>query len=130
LAAASGVPQPLICAIERGRRQASPPVEAALRRSLPVRPSQALAALRAEVAAAVERNRGASAWVFGSAARGEDTEGSDLDLLVRFRAGADITDLLSLEDELAELLTVAVDVIADGRQSAVARRAHAEAAPL
>jgi predicted nucleotidyltransferase len=48
---------------------------------------------RDEVQAAVERHRGVSFTVFGSAARGEDADASDIDLLVAVRAGESLFDL-------------------------------------
>jgi predicted nucleotidyltransferase len=40
--------------------------------------------------------------VFGSAARGEVTAGSDLDLLVRMEEGASLFDLIGLSQELED----------------------------
>lgn len=52
--------------------------------------------------------------VFGSAARGEMNEGSDLDLLVRMREGTSLFDLVGLSQELEYALGVDVDVLSDG----------------
>ena len=49
--------------------------------------------------------------VFGSALRGDDGEGSDLDLLVDTLPGTTLLDLGGLQDELQELLGVPVDVL-------------------
>jgi predicted nucleotidyltransferase len=49
--------------------------------------------------------------VFGSASRGDDQEGSDLDLLVETLPGTTLLDLGGLQDELQELLGVSVDVL-------------------
>jgi len=51
--------------------------------------------------------------VFGSAARGEEREDSDVDLLVRFHPDADwsLLDHVRMEDELAELLGRKVDLL-------------------
>jgi uncharacterized protein len=49
--------------------------------------------------------------VFGSALRGDDSEGSDLDLLVDPLPGTTLFDLGGLQDELQELLGVSVDVL-------------------
>lgn len=76
-------------------------------------------------AVAVERNREAirviaarhrASWlaVFGSVARGEDGPDSDVDFLVRFAAGASLTDLIRLEEDLANLLGRRVDVVSVG----------------
>lgn len=51
--------------------------------------------------------------VFGSVGRGEDREGSDLDLLYELKPGARLGfALFDLEDELAELFERPVDLVA------------------
>ena len=52
--------------------------------------------------------------VFGSVARGEAAEGSDVDLLVRFDPGRSLFDQVHLGNELADLLGVRVDLVAEG----------------
>ena len=52
--------------------------------------------------------------VFGSVARGADTEASDLDLLVHMDDQATLITLSALERELAELLGLRVEVVTDG----------------
>ncbi|HEY3608732.1 MAG TPA: nucleotidyltransferase domain-containing protein [Pseudonocardiaceae bacterium] len=49
--------------------------------------------------------------VFGSVARGEDTDTSDVDLLVDVDAEVGVVSLVGLRRELAELLRVDVDVV-------------------
>ncbi|MGH3983643.1 MAG: nucleotidyltransferase family protein [Pseudonocardiaceae bacterium] len=50
--------------------------------------------------------------VFGSVARGEDREGSDVDLLYELRPGARLGwDIETLSDELADLLGRPVDLV-------------------
>jgi predicted nucleotidyltransferase/DNA-binding XRE family transcriptional regulator len=69
--------------------------------------------------------------VFGSVARGEDTEASDVDLLVDLDDGVGLVALGGLERELGELLGVPVDVVpADSLKSKVRAEALAEAIPL
>jgi uncharacterized protein len=69
--------------------------------------------------------------VFGSVARGEDTEDSDIDLLVDLADDVSLVELIGLERELSELLGRPVDVVpARGLTPAVARRVLAEAVPL
>ena len=130
LSALSGVKQPLISAIENGRREATPAVAAALRNALRIRPSVALARRRDEVLVRVQANHGRAVHVFGSVARGEDTPDSDVDLIVQFDEHASILDLLALEDHLKALLTVPVDVISAGGLGRVTARAHREKVPL
>ena len=68
--------------------------------------------------------------MFGSVARCTDGPDSDVDLLVTFPEDAGITDLLAMEDELAELLTVRVEVVSAGSGGRVIDRAVREAIPL
>lgn len=75
-----------------------------------MRPSIALARHRDAVLAAVARRRVVNPRVFGSVARGEDTDTSDLDLLVDKLPETSFSDLMGLEEELGALLGVRVDV--------------------
>ena len=52
--------------------------------------------------------------VFGSVARGDAGELSDIDLLVDFESGSSLFDLLHLTEELEELLGCSVDVVSAG----------------
>lgn len=122
LAAASGITQPMVSAIEAGRRAPTMSVQAALDSALEVTPSVALRASREEVLAAIRRHGGTGRGLIGSVAQGTDRPTSDLDLLVDFEPGRDIVDLLALEDELAVLLTVDVDVVSSGSSGRMARR--------
>lgn len=49
--------------------------------------------------------------IFGSVARGEQKKTSDIDLLVEFRPGKSLLDLVHLQDELKEVLGRDVDVV-------------------
>ena len=130
LAELSGVKQPLIAAIERGTRAPADAARSALEQALRVRPSALLRARRDDVLAAVARVGARDPRVFGSVARGDDSPGSDLDLLVTFPPEADIVTLLTLEEELADLLTIPVDVVSSGSSGRVLDSARAEAVPL
>ncbi len=69
--------------------------------------------------------------VFGSVRRGQATRSSDLDLLVRFRRGADLFDQIQLERELGRLLARKVDVVTEaGLHPLVRPQALFEAIPL
>ncbi|SAL59135.1 DNA polymerase beta subunit [Caballeronia udeis] len=72
--------------------------------------SIALDAHRAEIRLIVEANRAVNARVFGSALRGEDTEDSDLDILVDPEPGMTLLNIGSIRRQLAQLLGVSVDV--------------------
>lgn len=52
--------------------------------------------------------------MFGSVARGDDDEFSDIDFLVDFEDGSSLFDLLHLTEELETLLGVPVDVVSTG----------------
>lgn len=51
--------------------------------------------------------------VFGSFSRGEQTEDSDLDLLVRFSTGKSLIDHIRIEDSLGSLLGIKVDLVTE-----------------
>ena len=51
--------------------------------------------------------------LFGSAARGEDTPASDIDLLVEFEGRKSLFDLIGLELELTEFLGRRVDLLTE-----------------
>lgn len=49
--------------------------------------------------------------IFGSYARNEDNEGSDLDILIDFRQQIDLLELIGMEQQLTQLLGVKVDLV-------------------
>ena len=54
------------------------------------------------------------AWVFGSFARGEQSETSDLDILVRFSCEKGLFDVIHLENELCDRIGRKVDILTEG----------------
>ena len=76
-----------------------------------MRPSEALSRHRGAILRAVARVNASNVRVFGSVVRGEDTEASDLDLLVEVPKGTTLLDMASLQRELADTLGVCVDVV-------------------
>lgn len=80
----------------------------------PMRPSDILRSYREDIRRVVERNRTCNPRVFGSALRGEDADGSDLDLLVDPLPGTTLLDLGAIQIELEQVLGVAVDVLTPG----------------
>jgi predicted nucleotidyltransferase len=114
LADASGVAQPNIAAYERGTRVPSAKMLARLAEAARPRPSVVIATRKAEITRLARRHRGLAVKVFGSAARGDDRPGSDLDLLVTFASDASLFDQVGLAQDLEDLLGVHVDVISDG----------------
>jgi uncharacterized protein len=96
-----------------------------------MKPSLALEQHRDAVRAAVSRFRATNPRVFGSALRGDDREGSDVDILVDALPGATLFDLGGLQVELEEILGVRVDLLTPGDLSRHLReRVLAEAAPV
>jgi len=75
-----------------------------------MRPSEALARHRDEVLEIIARYPVSNPRIFGSVARGEDVEGSDVDILVDDEGAASTFDLAGLELELEALLRARVDV--------------------
>jgi uncharacterized protein len=51
--------------------------------------------------------------LFGSVARGEDTENSDVDFLVSMEPGRTLLDVARLEEQLEKLLGRRVDVVTE-----------------
>jgi predicted nucleotidyltransferase len=90
--------------------------------------------LRRHRRAVIDRaaRRGASnVRVFGSVARGEDLDQSDVDLLVDLRSDVGLVALSGLAREIGEILGVEVDVVpADSLKPAIRERVLAEAIPL
>lgn len=70
-----------------------------------------LARRRSQVLALARRHKAGNVRVFGSVARGDDDESSDIDLLVDLAPDADLMDLAALDVELERLLGHPVDVV-------------------
>jgi predicted nucleotidyltransferase len=69
--------------------------------------------------------------VFGSRARGDANEASDLDLVVRFEPGRSLLDQGGLLMDLRELLGIRVDVVSEGALTGrFGDRVRKEAVPL
>jgi predicted nucleotidyltransferase len=71
---------------------------------------QLIDAIRQKVTAPMVRRGVIRAGVFGSVARGEATESSDVDFLVEFESGRTLLDLSGLRRELGEILDREVDL--------------------
>ena len=76
-----------------------------------MRPSEVLQSNRAAIRGVVEAHRARNARVFGSVARGVDTDDSDLDILVDPTAETTLFDIGAIRYELTKLLGVRVDVL-------------------
>ena len=68
--------------------------------------------------------------VFGSVARGENGEASDLDFLVDFEKGRTLFDLIRFRLDLCQLLDAEVEVLTPGSLRYLRKRILAEAKPL
>jgi len=79
-----------------------------------MKPSTALSSHREAVRQAAERFRTANPRVFGSVVHGNDSDNSDLDLLVDPLPGTTLFDLGGLQVELEALLGVSVDLLTPG----------------
>ncbi|MGV8934759.1 MAG: nucleotidyltransferase family protein [Gallionellaceae bacterium] len=76
-----------------------------------MKPSQLLESHRIEISRMVERNHASNPRVFGSILHGNDTEKSDLDLLVDALPETTLLNLGALQIELEQLLGISVDVV-------------------
>ncbi|MGY0502159.1 helix-turn-helix domain-containing protein [Nocardia sp. FBN12] len=114
LAQRSGVAQPNIAAYESGSRRPSAAMMARLREVAKPRPSGVVAAHRDQIIALALRHKANRVRVFGSVSRGDDVSGSDIDLLVRFDADADLLDMAELMLDLEELTGLHVDLVSEG----------------
>ena len=93
-----------------------------------------LASLQQEKKAAIaqlgEKYGAQSIRVFGSVARGDSQETSDVDFLVEFERGRTLFDLIGLRLDLQDLLGVGVDVVTPNSLHYLRDRVLAEAKPL
>ena len=76
-----------------------------------MKPFLALAAHRDAIRRVVAEHRASNPRVFGSVAHGDDTEGSDLDLLVDPTPDMPLFDIGAIRHELLQLMGVPVDVV-------------------
>ena len=76
-----------------------------------MRPSIALQTHRDRIREIALSHRVTNPRVFGSVLRGEDTEDSDLDILVDPTAEATLFDIAKIQMELNQLLNISVDVL-------------------
>lgn len=76
-----------------------------------MRPSAALAANRDAIRRIVAAHRASNPRVFGSVVHGDDTDASDLDILVDPTRETTLFDIGAIQHELIQLLGVPVDVV-------------------
>lgn len=63
------------------------------------------------------------AGVFGSVARGEAKADSDIDILVRFEKIPSLVQFIRLENELKDALQTEVDVVVEGSEKPLIKKA-------
>ena len=86
---------------------------------------------RAEIRRIVSNHGGSNPFLFGSVARGEAREDSDIDLLIDLGQGRTLFDLAAMRAELEDLLGVPIDVVAtSGLEGDVRDEVLAEALAL
>jgi len=76
-----------------------------------MRPSLALQTHREAIREIALRHRVLNVRVFGSVVHGDDTEDSDLDLLVDPTSETTLMDIAKIQVEVTQLLNVSVDVL-------------------
>ncbi len=76
-----------------------------------MKPSDALRINRAAIRRVVEAHRASNVRVFGSVAQGDDTDDSDLDILIDPTPETTLFDIGAIRHELRVLLGVPVDVL-------------------
>ena len=76
-----------------------------------MRPSLALQIHREAIREIALRHRVKNVRVFGSVLHGDDTEDSDLDLLVEPTVETTLMDIAKIQFEVAQLLNITVDVL-------------------
>lgn len=86
-----------------------------------MKPSATLEANRELIRRIVAAHRGTNPRVFGSVLHGNDTEGSDLDLLIDPRSDTSLLDIAQIQVELEARLGVPIDVLTPGALPATFR---------
>lgn len=128
-AARAGLRQPSLAQMESGTRPVSDGVLERVLAAADYRPSVPLAEHAAEIRESAAHGLD-DVRVFGSVVRGEDGYGSDVDLLVTPRDGADLLDLAPFIDETEAVLGFPVDAVSDAELPEVLADVVAEAVPL
>lgn len=69
--------------------------------------------LKEKLLAILMPHRPARVSVFGSYARGEQREGSDLDILIQFHDRIGLLKLIKIEQELSDKLEIPIDLVTE-----------------
>ena len=75
-----------------------------------MRPSVALTFKRDQILALAAARGAQRLRIFGSVARGEDHEGSDIDLLIDMPAGTSLLQIVGLQHDIEDALGMRVDL--------------------
>ncbi|WP_263089454.1 helix-turn-helix domain-containing protein [Curtobacterium sp. RIT-PI-V] len=131
LAAAAGMQQPTISAYESGRKQPRPESLRRILSAAHTRPSIPLTVYADAILEEAKRFHLENVRVFGSAVRGQDTERSDIDLLVHLTPATSLFDLGGFAHEVEAITGFDVDILTDDLEDD-AHFAHVleEAVPL
>lgn len=90
-----------------------------------------LRARREEILATAAIHGADCVRVFGSVARGEETENSDIDLVVRMQAGRSLLDLAGLKHDIEDLIQRPADIVTENSLHPLIRnKILGEARPL
>lgn len=143
MAARSGVTQSVISAYESGRREPAFSTLARMLRAADVemnvtlepvprsRLRRAVDTHRDELVASLASLGATNPRLFGSVARGDDTESSDVDLLVDLAPGVGLFALARMRSEATRILGVEADVVpSDGLKADVRRSSRRDAIAL
>lgn len=96
-----------------------------------MKPSEALRIHREQIRRIVAAHHARNARIFGSVLRGDDEEGSDLDILIDPTPETTLMDIGAIRHELRTLLKVDVDVLTPrGLPEKFRAQVLSEAAPL
>jgi hypothetical protein len=86
---------------------------------------------KAEIESLAQRHGAHGVRIFGSVARGEDTEESDIDVLVEMNEESSLLDLMRLQQALETMLNRRADILTvGGINPYLKNRILAEAVPL
>lgn len=107
----TGIHQSTIAAYETGRRHPNEDTCRVLLTSIGIRARDLLDLQRDEVRSALAERGIDDARVFGSVARGEDDEGSDVDIMFTPPPDADFVVMAELDELLERIIGTDVDVI-------------------
>jgi hypothetical protein len=115
LARAAGMQQPTVSAYESGSKRPRPDTLTRILLAARARPSVPLMVYADEIRSAARDFHLSRVRVFGSSVRGDDTEVSDIDLLVHADDAATLYDLAGFTDAVREITGFEVDVLTESQ---------------